>query len=63
MSGCGEIMSCSISCGGCKMYPGFDESSNTQSFIVGVAPRASFGAGMRAEGDDDDDDKSTIYHV
>ncbi|KAI3972449.1 hypothetical protein MKW92_030188 [Papaver armeniacum] len=62
MSGCGEIMFCSISCGGCDTYPGFDESSNTQSFIVGVAPRTSCGSGIKAEGDDDDD-TPTFFHV
>ncbi|KAI3861269.1 hypothetical protein MKX03_017400 [Papaver bracteatum] len=37
MSCCG---SCGTCCGGCKLYPDHDESSNTdQSFIFGVVPQ------------------------
>ncbi|KAI3872081.1 hypothetical protein MKW92_047687 [Papaver armeniacum] len=63
MSGCGRATGCS--CGtsreGCNIYPDFDESSGTQSFMDGIAPSTTFGSGMAVEGDADD--KGNSAHV
>ncbi|RZC93848.1 hypothetical protein C5167_029487 [Papaver somniferum] len=59
--GCGSGCSCGTSLERCNMYPDFDECSEIQSFMVGVAPYTTFGAGMGVEGDGDD--KGSSAHV
>ncbi|RZC85528.1 hypothetical protein C5167_041709 [Papaver somniferum] len=45
--GCWSGCICDASNGGCKMYPDIDDSYDSQSFIVGVAPpHTSFISGM-----------------
>ncbi|KAI3859238.1 hypothetical protein MKW92_046924 [Papaver armeniacum] len=55
--------SCDTSYEGCKVYPDFDESYNTRSFMFGVAPRTSFGPGMTVEGDNDDNGSSAHIKI
>ncbi|KAF9590912.1 hypothetical protein IFM89_000168 [Coptis chinensis] len=40
--GCGAGCKCGNGCGGCKMFPDFNESTTSETLIVGVAPAKSF---------------------
>ncbi|KAK6942954.1 Metallothionein, family 15, plant [Dillenia turbinata] len=42
--GCGSGCKCGSGCGGCKNYPDltFSETTTTETFIIGVAPKKAF---------------------